>query len=270
MPQTETRQMDEVTNVLTMNAKYSVEYQTELLPISAVHIHRNDQGSADLQVIVTGSNNKDYAVKQLSDGSGYIPATELFCYELARLIELPTPNYDLILMRDESLAFGSLWEGGVHKISDQNQVIDILTGKKPIRELSRFLSRVYAFDLFINNIDRHFGNYLFRESYNSMIGLAFDYSRAWYEVNAYGYESLEDESTKTRVCHNIIREFKKYDRKAAVETLDKISEIKKADIANLLSKIPDCWLSNEVKDEVVFWWESEHMADRLMKLKGGV
>lgn len=262
--------MDNAKQTLTMAEKHSVSYQKELLPIGAVHIHNNDQGSADLQSIVTGTNNKDYAVKLLSDGNGYVPATELFCYELAAILNIPTPSYDLITMRDGSLAFGSLWEGGVHKIEDINQVVDILSGKKPVRDLNLFLSRVYAFDLFINNLDRHFGNYLFRESYNSLIGLAFDYSRAWYEVGAYDHQSLEDQGGNTQVCHCIIKDFKKYERSVAIATLDAIGEIPQQKIIELLRTIPDEWLDTSAKEEVTNWWASDAMKNRIIKIKGGI
>jgi hypothetical protein len=262
--------MEKASKTLSMAKTYHVSYQTELLPIDALQIHCNNQGSADLQVIVTGSNNKDYAVKTIQDGRGFVPATELFCYELAKLINIPTPNYDLITMRDGSFAFGSTWEGGVSPIKDINQVIAILTGKTIIRDLNLFLSRVYAFDLFINNIDRHFGNYLFRESFNSMIGLAFDYSRAWYEVGAFSFDSLNDKETKTQQCHSFIKDYNKYDRLEASKTLDKILSIEAKSIEAILQKIPDDWLETQAKNEVAHWWASDSMELRISTLKRGI
>tara|TARA_R110001583_G_scaffold188684_1_gene351029 strand:+ start:7414 stop:8202 length:789 start_codon:yes stop_codon:yes gene_type:complete len=255
---------------LQMAKRNNVEYQSELLPIHATHIYRNDQGSADLQVIVTGSNNKDYAVKTIAEGSGYIPATELFCYELAKLIDIPTPSYDLITMRDESIAFGSVWEGGVHKIEDINQVVDILTGKVSVRDLDMFLSRVYGFDLFINNLDRHFGNYLFRQSYNSMIGLAFDYSRAWYEVDAFGFQSLCDKMTNTQICHQVVREHNKYDKAIAIKSLKSIEQVSSSAIERVLKKIPDEWLEKDVKTEVLDWWDGAKMKLRVSEIIRGL
>jgi len=262
--------MDNIKKSLVMAKKHNITYQKDLLPIGAVKIYKSTQGTADLQVIVTASNNKDYAVKTTTDGNGYIPATELFCYELARLIDVPTPSYDLITMRDGQLAFGSVWEGGVHHIEDANQAIDILTGKIPVRDLNQILSRVYAFDLFINNIDRHFGNYLFRQSYNSLIGLAFDYSRAWYEVSPYQFESLEDKKSNTQRWHSFIKDYKKYDRQTAILTLQSITSISNEKIEKLLQTIPDEWLSDKIKNEIADWWGSQSMSDRISKIMGGV
>jgi len=262
--------MDSITKTLDMARSYDVSFQKDLFPLEAVQIHQSTQGSADLKVIVTATNNKDYAVKTVDDGNGYVPATELFCYELAKLIDVPTPSFDLITMRDGSLAFGSVWEGGVHNISNMNRLLDVLLGKIKVRDLNQFLSRVYAFDLFINNIDRHFGNYLFRQSYNSLIGLAFDYSRAWYEVDAYQYDSLEDKSSNTQRCNVFIREHKKYDRNTATQTLKRISEIEKNKIELVLRSIPDEWLPKEIKNNVASWWGSELMQERILKIMGGL
>lgn len=262
--------MDQIEKRLNMSVATDLSYQKELLPVDAIQIHKNSQGTADLQVIVTASNNKDYAVKTISDGNGFIPASELFCYELARLLDIPTPNYDLVTMRDGTLAFGSVWEGGVHHIDDQNRLIAILTGVTPVRDLKLFLSRVYAYDLFINNLDRHLNNYLFRESYKSLIGLAFDYSRAWYEVGAYGYESMDDKKCKTQLCHQLINECGNYEREAAVKLLDRILNIEHTAIERILKMIPDDWLEDNVKKEIITWWGSQNMADRISKLKGGV
>jgi len=262
--------METVKKHLTLVTKEDVSYQKELLPIEAVQIIKSTQGTADLKVIVIASNNKDYAVKTVDDGNGFVPATELFCYELANIIDVPTPNYDLIIMRDKSLAFGSVWEGGVHHLKNINDVNDILQGKVKVRDLNLFFSRVYAFDLFINNLDRHFGNYLFRRSYSSLIGLAFDFSRAWYEVGAFDFNALKDKASKTQTCHEMIKENKLYNREIAIQTFDKIVSVSKDKIILLLKTIPDNWFIKEKKEEIINWWGSEEMLSRVNKLKGEV
>lgn len=53
-----------------------VGIQRRMFPVEIRDIYKNDQGSADLQLIVTGINGKDYAVKTLADGNGCVPVTE--------------------------------------------------------------------------------------------------------------------------------------------------------------------------------------------------
>jgi hypothetical protein len=258
--------LDNKKNTLSIG---DVSYQRSLFPVEAVVVNKSSQNSADLKLIVTASNNKDYATKTVADGNGYVPASELFCYELAAILEVPTPEYSIIVMPDKSLAFGSVWEGGVHHIKSVNQISDILQGKVKVRELKRFFSQVYGLDLFINNIDRHFGNYLFRQSYQVLIGLAFDYSRAWYEVDAYKYSSLNDLKCNTQICHNVIKNNKLYDKRYVEEIFDRLLSVSSEQIVCILKIIPDEWLDKVKKADVASWWDSDDMKDRIRKLKIG-
>ena len=243
--------------------------QRQMFPIEVQDIYRNDQGSADLRLIATAMNGKDYAVKTIEDGNGYVPATELFCYELARELSIATPNYNFIKLKDDSVAFGSEWEGGVREIKEVAQIWAILKGRVEIIGLKPFLSRVYALDLFINNIDRHFGNYIFRDSYSGVIALAYDFSRAWYAFEPFGYESLED-NYNTAICHNTIIQEGHFDPETAKNTLDEVSRIDKSSINRILAMIPEVWLDDETKKELLQWWGGTDMVDRIIKLKSGI
>lgn len=243
--------------------------QRSMFPVQAQDVYHNDQGSADLSIIVTGVNNKDYAVKTTSDGNGFVPATELFCYELAGDLSIATPDYDLIQMRDGSLAFGSVWEGGVLHIKDMPKVLEILKGTLAVRGLKAFLSRAYALDLFINNVDRHFRNYLFRESRGGYIALAFDYSRAWYAFNPFGFECL-DSSQNTGICHTLVVGTGNFDADTSKSTLDEIQRVESKRIEQILTMMPREWMPDKIKQEFVEWWRSGDMKDRVLKLKSGI
>jgi hypothetical protein len=52
-------------------------------------------------------------------------------------------------------------------------------GSIPVSEVAPILSRIYAFDHFIYNIDRHLGNFFVRRSRSSIAVLTVDYSKAW-------------------------------------------------------------------------------------------
>jgi len=245
-------------------------YQRDIFPVDIVDIYPSDQNSADLKVIGLGRNDKEYAIKRINDGTGFIPASELFCYELAKRINIPTPEFDVLRLQDDELAFGSVWEGGVHKISYMNEFNDILNENIVVNNLSTFFGKVYGFDLFINNIDRHPGNYLFRQSYNFMIALAFDYSRAWLEVDYSGYQAIDDKkcNTQTTVFH--INNFKKIDLTQSKIILDELSKIDKNAIKGILSEIPNSWLTEQKSEEIIQWWGSKEFTDRINILKGGV
>lgn len=246
-------------------------YQQRLFPLDAQDVFKNDQGSADLKLIVTAVNNKDYAVKTTADGNGYVPLTELFCYEVARELTIATPNYAIIKFRDNSIGFGSEWEGGAQELKALPMIFEILKGNIPVRGLKSFLSKVYALDLFINNIDRHFGNYIFRDSYTSKIGLAYDFSRAWYAIEKNGYQCLESrDDNKTLLCHTIIRKTEFFDVTTAINTLDEIGRIPSKTINRILSGIPNEWLPQEISMELLQWWGSSEMYSRINKLKSAI
>lgn len=251
----------------------ALQYQRQLAPIEITDIYPSDQGSADLTTIGSGRNGKDYAIKKISDGNGMIPITEFFCYELARKVNIATPEFDILLLPENELAFGSVWEGGVHKISNINTFVDLLNDGAingiELKAIDKFFGKVYAFDLFINNEDRHPGNYLFRQSYNNYIALAFDYSRAWLEIDFRGVQAL-DKKCNTQLFINLIDKNKKFNRKQSEETLIALGEIGSSTVAQILSEAPNEWISTQQRDEVIKWWGSEEFKDRLQILKAEI
>lgn len=240
-------------------------------PLKVKVTYPSNLDSADLKTIVKAVNKKDYAVKEITDGNGLVPATELFCYELSKAIDIPTPNYQIIEMPDNSLAFGSEWEGGVVKI-DQNVIMNILLGRLPIPDFKVFVSELYALDIFVNNVDRHFGNYIFRESYSGILSLAFDFSRALYAVNKnnpFENQCIIDTKCNTYSCNNILKQFNQFDSNITKATLDKIYNISIDTIQNIIDKIPDSWLDNSQRDNLISFWKSG-IIDRINYLKGKV
>ncbi len=254
-------------NSVDKGEKVDYSYQKQLFPIDIVVTYPNDQGSADLALIGEGSDGRHYAIKTTNDGKGYIPITELFCYELARIIGIPTPEFQIVKLRNGELAFGSVWEGGSAITKTLPQVLKILKGEILVSNLKSLISKVYAFDLFVNNIDRHFGNFLFRDSYKKNIGLAYDFGRAWYEISPYSYEALDPDHNTSK--YNVYaKQYDKYDRDIASAALTEISKIDQVTISHIFSSAPNDWLEEKSKSEFLSWWNSENMANRINRLKG--
>ncbi len=248
-----------------MHAGFS--YQRQLFPVDIVITYPSDQGTADLALIGEGSDGRDYAIKTVNEGNGYIPITELFCYELARVLGIPTPEFQIVKLRENELAFGSVWEGGSAITKTLPQMFKILKDEVHVRNLKSLISKVYAFDLFVNNIDRHFGNFLFRNSYKNNIGLAYDFGRSWYEVSPYTYDVLETDCN-TMKYNNYARKYDKYDRDLASSTLTEISKVERKTISHIFSSAPTEWLADEEREKFLSWWDSEDMVSRINRLKG--
>lgn len=248
----------------------SQSFQRRLFPVEIVHEYPNNQGSADLGLIVSARDGRDYAVKQTTDGRGKIPASEYLCYELAYRVLIPTPHYEFIKLSNGDLGFGSLWEGGVRKLSHNQEVMDILRGRILIKDLPRFLSRVYAFDLFVNNVDRHWGNYIWRTSFDgSLIALAFDFSRACFETGHLGYEAFSIDCN-TQHAFRLIGVTGNYIRQEAIDCLDDIAKINSGDISEILDGMPKKWLSKSDRQDYIAWWDSHERHDRITHIKGRI
>jgi hypothetical protein len=238
-------------------------------PLKVKVTYPSNLGSADLKTIVQATNKKHYAIKEVSDGNGFVPVTEIFCYELAKELDIPTPNYQIIEMPNGTLAFGSEWEGGIFP---SNFISDILLNKIKVNDFNIFVSELYAFDIFVNNVDRHFGNYIFRNTYNyETLSLAFDFSRAWYAYNSsnpFNYDCI-DTDCNTLSCNNVLKQFNQFDSNITKNTLDKIYNIDVKMIENILTKIPDLWFDSSKRLDLIYFWKND-MISRINYLKGRI
>jgi hypothetical protein len=210
----------------------------------------------------------DYVVK---DGSKNIctPHDEWFCTRLAELIGIPSPPCIVIERADGALVFGSRWEGGVARDPWWEMV---KRGDIALTDISDPLSRIYAFDHFVHNDDRHLKNFLFREQRNGWMVLAFDYSRAWL-CNGMPLPSLPFQANKNTIlarrflCH----ELGEYIDKAETDlTLNRLANVKETDVLNAINGHPEMWLSSAQKDEIVNWWRSNTRTNRIDQIRQGI
>src|SRR5262249_7335243 len=117
-----------------------------------------------------------YAIKDKTKNS-CIPHAEWFCTHLAELLNIAAPACKVVKMADDTLVLGSRWEGGVIERREWTMRLNVDIN---LPDLAPVLSRIYAFDHFIYNGDRHAGNLMVREQRDKKVAvLAFDYSRAW-------------------------------------------------------------------------------------------
>jgi hypothetical protein len=108
------------------------------------------------------------------------PHSEWFCTKLAQAVGIASAPCAVVKMLDGTTAFGSRWEGGVLNPSVAGHWWEkVKSGEIPIDDIRGTLSRIYAFDNFVFNPDRHCGNFIVREQRNGFAVLANDYSRAW-------------------------------------------------------------------------------------------
>lgn len=245
-------------------------YQRSIIPLMAMEIHtisEHDANSANLRCIVTADNSKDYAIKEVRNSTkGYIPASELFCYELARAIKINVPDYQIIEMADGSYAFGSEWDGNAEYLDEISDFFRIISGKGAIKNSSEFFSKVYALDIFVNNYDRHRGNFFVRKTYSGKIGVAYDFDKSWYESGYSDFEAIKD-GTNTQESKWHISDRKMLKKTIVKDTLDSLGKLSVNDISSILKMMPPEWMNNTEREMFLLWWVSEDLNKRIEKLK---
>jgi hypothetical protein len=247
---------------------YHVPYQRTMYPVDIVteHLDGGRLGGTQSAFVGLGSNNKYYAVKKITNGNEAITASEFFCHELAALVNIPTPDWNIVRLKNCELAFGSVWEYS-ESISDPMLILNFLENKFQIKNLVMQLSKIYAFDMFVNNTDRHFGNYLLRKSFsNSHVLYAYDFGLSWWMRKHFDGDEVFD-GCNTQVNFKLIKGMAGFKVKESLSVLDNIEKINTKDIEKIVKAIPDEWLSESQKNEVIEWWGSSRFFNRLNRIR---
>jgi hypothetical protein len=94
-----------------------------------------------------------------------------------------------------------------------------------------------------------------------------DFSRAWYEINPYGFDATSDNSCNTYTINNIIKKLGCYDKKIALSTLERIGQIPQDTIRQVISLMPNDWLDLNEASDFIDWWLSEDFVKKIQTLK---
>lgn len=253
-----------------MSVPVEASFQRTLLPLEVINTYPWTGDNAHLKQIIEARDGQHYGVKISEEDGRAVPASELFCHELAARLLIPTPGHAVIKMPSGKLAFGSLWQGGVIEkkspLEFQMFIDQILRGEIKVTNVKKFFSRLYAFDLFVNNVDRGWKNYLWRTSFgDSVIGLAFDFSRACFETGHEGAHAMA-KHTNTQSIFTMINRSKNYERSEAAACLDAIKAITTDEIRVIFSAFPAEWMSTDEKIGYIQWWDSRARLDRIEML----
>jgi HipA-like protein len=258
----------------------SPQHELFLLPVDVKWCQPVNLGSADCSNICRGVDGFDYVIKDGVSGASVpqTPHCEWFCSQLGELIGIPSPPFRIVRQLDDTLVFGSRWEGGVIKPGSAPAMASarwwekVKAGDIKLADIQGALSRIYAFDHFIHNVDRHQGNLLVREQYAGHVMLAFDYSRAWV-FNGFPLPNLPMAVNNTvRWQRFFSKEWgSPYIDAAQVDVaIDSIRKIRPETINEILTKQPDTWLPNTLRSDILNWWGSSEMLVRLDGIAKGI
>ena len=189
---------------------------------------------------------------------------EWFCASLAQRVGLLCPKFEQIKhCIDGQVWFGSQWIHGEKK--------DWYITTQDFSCLVDDWSRIFAFDLFIYNSDRHLKNFLCIPEGKNFRFYVMDHSRAWL-FNGFPLMDLPmpDYSNTVQACRKIKEKFGVViNRDVAIDILDKIQAISGGDIDYILRLQPDGWLARSRRRAIIAWWNKEAIK-RIAVIKKGI
>ena len=241
-----------------------------LIPLRAVIEHPSREQTADSYGEIEADDGFRYHVKADQPGR-FLCASEWICTNIAEEIGISVPTPKAIELFDGRRVFGSRRISGVaDKVITRlfllTQTRFDMVSQEP--ELCSVLSKIYAWDLFINNMDRHLDNYLSVEDSGKRRLYEMDNSRALFFQ--WPFDGFPPTSQHTRTCGKILRDLHGFDLEAALIVLERLHRLAPAIIEGFISRMPPEWISPELRREFMDWWSNGGRTRRLVDLDAGL
>jgi hypothetical protein len=138
----------------------------------------------------------------------------------------------------------------------------------PYSWLSWYLSRLYAFDLFVGNPDRQVCNFLLVQEGSKRRLWAFDFDAA--DLSLIKTSNFPIVQTKTLSVGRLWRQHRHFDESSAFELIDWLGAISTTALESILAPIPDDWMSSDKREAFVDDWRKGASAARLTALRCGL
>lgn len=258
-----------------MGNSVAVHQQIALMPIKALWCSPASLGSADLKQVCKCEDGSQYAIKETevdprdASKSIWTAHNEHFCYRLGQMVGIASPNHHIVELSADRLAFGSRWEGGTQPNFWWDQ---IAAGTIARDDILPTLARVYVFDLFIHNTDRHTGNLLIRQQHIGHAAIAFDYSRAWtfhgFPLPSLPFAAGENTVKVQRGLSSLLGSY--VTEAIGDEILHKLNHVSVDNIRDILNSQPESWLTNSARQDIISWWASPGRIARIDAIKAGI
>lgn len=228
-----------------------------MVPLRIISMDPKGLGSADAAGLCRCDNGFEYILKEGGAQSPTTPHHEWLCTHLAEEVGIACPPVAAIENGKGGHYFGSRCEGGV--VTNDPWFEMVARGDIELGVVAPVLSRVFAFDCFVHNEDRHLGNFLARSSRNGWALVTFDFSRAWTYHGMPTPDLPLPASANTIFWHRelrgIIGDF--MDAAAVGVFLDRLAAIKVSSIEGIIGRHPPEWISPDMRKSVLNWWGSE-------------
>jgi len=204
----------------------------------------------------TCEDGLDYALKLDGTAHTHVRASEYVCCRLAEIVGLPLPNFRVVEHLNGDLVFASQIFGDIRQnAADQAGLLRFLTKNSPPPEIVTQMSRVYAFDLFVNNIDRHINNFMFQKQNKKNVVLAIDFSKAIFNVWPLPNGPMNP-GCGTVFVRRLVERHWGFDLGAAKDCSLKIGQVPKQAVTDILHDMPTGWLPQASQNQLLAWWSA--------------
>ena len=197
-----------------------------------------------------------------------IRAVEMIITRLAGHVGILTPHCAVIEGGDGETYFGSLSSNSPAAEFEVQAFLSTPSTDEvgqPLPWLSRYLSSLYAFDLFVSNPDRSMRNFLMDQRDRRLA--AFDFASA--DLKNLPGDRFVIEGTTTHSVGRRLRQIHGFDLDAALEMVKRLEAIPVKAIRAFVSDLPGGWISDSEGGRLCGNWTSDSGA-RLAALSAGL
>lgn len=242
-----------------------LDSQSSLLRTRIRHIYPSRPTNKHIRFHCTAFDERTYYCKDDADGRP-IRATEWISQSLALHLGIAVAEFQIIEHEGETF-FGSR---EAISTADIFKVRDYLSREQQ-NELGetdwfgRWLSRLYALDMFLNNPDRGMNNFVL-ENGSSLRAIDFADSRL---------EDITSErfpvATSNTVCNvKFIENVHGFSLDSAREMIERIRVIPVSVIDGIIGGMPNDWMVDDQKQQIHEAWASGRISHRLSALRAGL
>jgi len=224
--------------------------QIPLIPIQLIDEQPTDRiGTKDLLWTGSDEQNRRYALKTVEPNNKLLPLTEWLCYHLCGAAGILTPEFSVVTRIDGTPAFGSRWETEARQFSPAR--ISDAEFTTWIAQTKADISGMFALDVFMPNVDRHFANILFVDTGARLRALAFDWSRTLLFQPWPWPADCKSERSWNWLCTTGLQ-----DVSTAENKLSRLREMTGEKILQILRAAPDFWRQDFDIDSAALWWDA--------------
>lgn len=224
----------------------------------------------DILSRVEADNGKSYYLKA-DQGDVPVRANEWLCYRLASMVGIAVPRCEFIQTNNGDIAFGSEALDGASRQAETVAYLETRSLNElgmPVPGLQALLSAIHAFDLFVNNVDRHLGNFLVVPQGEDRQLLAVDFARSLFWRWPLDGFPRPDETTSE--AWRELRERHGFDSSAAIAIVNRLGIISAREIEGFLGQMPSHWLSTGLRDDFLAYCRNGGWTARVDTLRKGL